>query len=196
MAELRDLFISKARAKLLMAFFSQPKEIFYVRELTRMTGEEINAVRRELAHMEARGMVKKEPRANRLYYKFRLDYLFYFDLLSLVAKTTGLGKEIIKNKNKIGRVKLAVLSSNFMLHGPHKSSDVDLLIVGEIVLVQLAAIVKEAENKLKREINYTVMNKEEFQFRKKRQDPFIINILLKNRIMLIGNEQSLISVIG
>lgn len=193
MAELRDLFVSRTRAKLLQTFFSQPEEIFYVRQLTRITGEEINAVRRELARMEKRGMVKKEARANRLYYHFRKDYLFYADILNLMAKTGGLGKEVIKNINKIGKVKFAVLSGKFVRQKKHRQSDVDLLIVGQIILAQLAAIIKEAENKLKREINYTVMNKEEFQFRKKRKDPFILSILLKSKIMLIGDEEDLIS---
>ena len=45
---LRDLMVSKVRVKLLQIFLSQPKEMFYVRQLVRATGEEINAVRREL----------------------------------------------------------------------------------------------------------------------------------------------------
>jgi len=68
---LEQLFISKVRVKLLQTFLSQPNEIFYVRQLVRSTQEEINAVRRELAHMETSGMVNKETRGNRLYYWFK-----------------------------------------------------------------------------------------------------------------------------
>lgn len=193
MASLQDFFVSKVRVKLLTIFLSNPKEIFYVRQLVRMAGEEINAVRRELARMEERGMVRKEPRANRLYYEFRKDYLFYADLLSLVAKTTGLGEEIIKNKNKVGKIKFAMLSGGFSRQKPHKQADVDLLLVGEVVLPQLAALIKEVEEKIKREINYTVMTKEEFTFRKKRRDPFITSVLLKSRIVLIGDEEEMVS---
>src|SRR3989339_1393037 len=101
MASLTDLFVSRVRVKLIKIFLSQPQEIFYVRQLVRETGEEINAVRRELLRLETRGLVKKEPRANRLYYSFVKTYPFYQDLLSLVAKTSGLGATIIKNKNKL-----------------------------------------------------------------------------------------------
>ena len=96
---LKDMFISKTRVKLLENFLSDPTQMYHVRDLVRKTGEEINAVRRELARMELVGMVKKEPRGNRLYYWFRHDYIYFADLLSLVAKTTGLGAAIIKNKN-------------------------------------------------------------------------------------------------
>ena len=77
---LKDLIISKVRVKLLEIFFARPNEIYHVRDLVRKTEEEINAVRRELAHMEQAGMVKKEPRGNRLYYWFNKNYLFYIIL--------------------------------------------------------------------------------------------------------------------
>ena len=85
---LRDLMVSKVRVKLLQTFLSQPKEMFYVRQLVRATNEEINAVRRELLRMEKAGMVQKEARGNRLYYWFNKEYPLFGDLLSLVAKKT------------------------------------------------------------------------------------------------------------
>jgi hypothetical protein len=193
MSLLKDLLVSKVRVKLLEIFLSQPRDIFYVRQLVRETGEEINAVRRELANMETKAMVRKEARANRLYYEFRTDYPLYSDLLNLVAKTTGLGKELIKNKNKIGKLKFAMLSGKFIRKKKREQSGVDLLVVGEVVLPQLAALVREFEAKIKREINYTVMSKEEFDFRKARRDPFLQGILLNSRVMLIGDEDELMS---
>jgi len=193
MASLQDLLVSKVRVKLLKIFLANPNEMYYVRQLVRMAKEEINAVRRELLRMETRGLVSKEPRGNRLYYQFRKDYLFYADLLGLVAKTVGLGQKIIKNKNKIGRIKYVMLSGKLARRMPHQQADVDLLVVGEVVLPQLAAVVKEYESIFNREINYTAMTKEEFEFRKKRRDPFIISILMGSRIMLIGDEQEMVS---
>ena len=192
MASLQDLFISKVRVKLIQVFLANPQEIFYVRQLVRLTGEEINAVRRELMRMEKRGMAVKEQRGNRLYYNFRRDYLFYSELLRFAAKTTGLGQAIIKNKHKIGKLKYALLSGRLVRRRPHKEDDVDLLMVGEIVLPQLAAIVSQFENQLKREVNYSAMTKEEFDFRKKRRDPFILRILTQSRVMLIGDEEDMI----
>ncbi len=193
MASLQDLFVSKVRVKLLQIFLSNPKEIFYVRQLVREAKEEINAIRRELARMEERGMVRREGRGNRVYYSFRSDYLFYPELLSLVAKTAGLGADLVRNKNKIGRIKFASLSSNFIKDKSSKQTEVDLLVVGEIVLPQLAIVIKNSETKIKREINYTAMSQEEFEFRKNRRDPFIMDILFGSRIMIIGNEEDMLS---
>jgi len=43
-----------------------------------------------------------------------------------------------------------------------------------------------------REINYTVMSREEFDFRKKRRDPFLLGVLAGSRVMIIGDEEDLV----
>jgi len=194
MADMQDLFVSKVRVKLIQVFLNQPQEIFYVRQLVRLTGEEINAVRRELERMEKRGMVKKEPRANRLYYSFNKNYPFYQDLLSLTAKTTGLGSEIIKHKNSLGNIKFALLSGRFARRMPRKSEeDIDLLVVGQLNLQALNQLVRKVESIREKEINYAPMSLEEFEFRKSRRDPFIQKILMAGRVMLIGDEEEMVS---
>lgn len=193
MASLKDLFISRVRVKLLEVFLSNPTDIFYVRQLVRKISEEINAVRRELQRLESLGALFKESRGNRLYYGFRKDYIFYGELIQLIAKTTGLGKAIIKNKNKLGKIKYAFLSGKLVRRRPHDPEDVDILIVGEIVMSQLSSIISGFEGRLNREINYSVMSKDEFEFRKKRRDPFILKILICSRVMLIGDEEEMVS---
>lgn len=194
MAKLTDLFVSRVRVKLVKIFLSQPQEIFYVRELVRLSGEEINAVRRELFRLESRGLVKKEPRANRLYYSFVKTYPFYQDLLSLVAKTTGLGAEIIKRKHQLGKIKFAMLSGRYVRFMPRKSEeDIDLLLVGQVNLPALNQLVRQAESTREKEINYAPMTPDEFAFRKSRRDPFLLRILMGGRVMLIGDEEEMVS---
>lgn len=190
---LEDLIISRVRVKMLSLFLSHPGTIFHVRDIVRKIGEEINAVRRELAHMEKAGMVTKEARANRLFYTFRKDYPIYFELIELIGKTSGLGWDILKHKAKLGKIKFAMLSGRY-LRGMSKRgpSDVDFLVVGNIVLPELSQIVKLEETKRGRELNYTVMTEEEFVFRKRRRDPFAIGILTGSRVMIIGDEEELV----
>lgn len=185
--------VSKVRVKMIQTFLSNPGEMFYVRQLTRETKEEINAVRRELQRMEKSGMVKSEHRGNRLYYFFKPSYLFYQELLSLVAKTTGLGKVIIKNRQKLGNIKFAMFSGKLVRGLERSGDDVELLIVGQVIMPQLAVLIRENEAKTGQEINYTVMTEDELKFRKNRRDPFILQVLSNSRVMLIGDEQELVS---
>lgn len=191
---LEDLIISRVRVKMLALFLNNPTMIYHVREIVRQVGEEINAVRRELAHLEKAGMLSKEQRANRLFYRFRKEYPLYFELMELIGKTTGLGWDIVKNRAKLGKIKFAMLSGRYLRGLPHKGgSDVDLLIVGSVVLAELGSFVRAEEVKRERELNYTVMSDEEFTFRKRRRDPFVLEILSGSRVMLIGDEEELVS---
>lgn len=194
MASLSDIITSKVRVKILELFFSNLREMYHVRGIVREVGEEINAVRRELNNLEKNGVLKKEPRGNRVYYWVRGDYPLFGDLVAIVAKSTGLGKSIIDNRNKIGKVSYVMFSGTFARGKARKKDDeVDILIVGEVVLPELATLVRAEESKVGREINYTVMSREEFEFRKKRRDPFLQGILLGSRTMIIGDEEELIN---
>ena len=190
---LDDLIVSRVRVKVLQLFFLAPGKIFHVRDIVRRTQEEINAVRRELAHLEKAGMMTKERRANRLFYALRRDYTLYFDLLELIVKTGGLGGEIIKNRVKLGKLKFVLISGKFARAISRGTNDVDLLVVGRVVIPELSQIVRQEELRREREINYTVMTEEEFDFRKKRRDPFVLEILRGSRVMVIGDEEELVT---
>lgn len=192
MANLSDFMLSKVRVKLIELFFSTPLEMWYVRELTRLTNEEINAVRRELSRMQEVGIVKSEERGNRLYYMLNKQYDFFPELLSLVAKTTGLGKDLKKNRRKLGELKFVMFSGAFARRGKRAHTDVDVLIVGNVVLPELSVLIKQEEEKRGFEINYSVIPEEEFEFRKNRRDPFLREILSGSRVMIIGDEDDLL----
>lgn len=190
---LADLITSKSRVKLLNVFLRDPNAMYHVRELVRRTGDEINAVRRELLYLEKKGILLREPRANRVYYSLSKSYPFYFDLLKMAAKTVGLGEAILRNRVKIGKIKYAMFSGKFARRMEKKPTDVDLLIVGTIVLPELAVLIREEEKRLGTEINYTVMTEEEFAFRKKKRDPFILSVLSGSRVMLFGDEETMLA---
>ncbi|OGY22982.1 MAG: hypothetical protein A2172_03555 [Candidatus Woykebacteria bacterium RBG_13_40_15] len=191
-SQLRPLLISKTRAKLLSLFLNNPGKIYYVRELVRSVGEQINAVRAELSRLEKAGMLTSENRANRKFYGFRKDYVFQSELTRLISKVSGLGGDIIRERNKLGKIKFATLSTGFLRRLPVNSADVDLLVVGNVVVPQLAALVKKAEDSIGREINYTVMSEDEFTFRKRRKDPFVGRVLERVGVVLVGDEEELI----
>ena len=190
---LSDLITSKTRVKILALFLDNPNDMFHVREVVRRVGEEINAVRRELIHLEKKGILKREPRVNRVYYYLDKNYPHFFDLLSIQAKNTGLGANIIKNRIRLGKIKFAMLSGKFARGIRDNPEEVDLLAVGTVVLPELSLLIKEEEEKRKHEINYTVMTEEEFNFRKRRRDPFITSVIYGSRVMLIGDEELLLA---
>ena len=190
---MEELFISKVRVKILQLFLNSSEPLLHVREIVRRVEEEINAVRRELLRMEKYGLVSSEWRANRRLYRFRKDYPFYPELLAIVAKSSGLGGNFIKNRTKIGRIKYAMLATRFIKHQESGPEDVDLLVVGQIVLPELQVIIADEQTRREKEINYSFMDEAEFNFRVKRRDPFIIKVLTQPKVMLAGDESDMVA---
>ncbi len=191
MAKLSDLIISKVRVKLLKIFLGNVRGLYYVRELTRMTKEEINAIRRELENLLKVGLLQSEKRGNRLYYSVKTNYHLYPELVALVTKSTGVGKIVTKSRNKLGFVKYLFVTQKLARGLERKSEDVDLLIVGKIIMPQVAVLTKSIEKLLNTEINYSCMTEDEFNYRKSHQDPFITKVLLQPKVRLIGDEINL-----
>lgn len=192
MTTLQDLMISRVRVKIIQLFFANNEELYYVREITRLIKEEINAVRRELDRMVGFGLLKSEQRGNRLYYYLNARYPFYQELAQMVAKSTGLGLQIRKYKRKLGTVVFVMFSSRFAGGLKERRGEVDVLVVGDVVLPELELLIKAEQEKRGREINYTVFSQEEFDFRKTRRDPFIMDVLYGGRVMVIGDEASFV----
>jgi DNA-binding transcriptional ArsR family regulator len=192
MNSLQDFMISKVRVKMVELFFTSQSDMYYVREITREIKEEINAVRRELDRMLTAGLLKSEQRGNRLYYSLNPKYLYFQELQQMVSKTTGLGEKIRKARRKLGTVNFVMFSARFIKGLPTRQNDLDLLVVGNIVLPELELLVKVEEKRLEREINYAVFSEEEFKFRKTRRDPFIMDVLYGSRVMVIGSEEEFV----
>ena len=189
---LTDLIVSKVRVKILDLFFTRPEEMFYVRELTRLVSEEINAVRRELDRLLECGLIKSEQRGNRLYYTLNHRYLLYQELLQAVTKSSGLGKKIRRLRRKLGTIDYVMFSGRYIRGLKPTHDEVDILIVGEVVLPELEVLMKEDQDRLGREVNYAVFSLEEFEFRKARRDPFVMEVLYGTRVMVIGDEESFV----
>lgn len=186
---LKDIFVSEVRVKILKLMLPRPTTQFHVRGLVRAVKTEINAVRRELLRLSTLGLLRKRQSGNRIYYTVNTASTFYPELLSLVAKEEGIGADIINNAKELGAIKFAVLSRAYLLGRTSTVLDVDLFIVGNANQEVLDRLVKEEQQKTRRELNYTIMSEEEFVFRKRKNDTFISKVLSQSRTMLIGNEE-------
>jgi DNA-binding transcriptional ArsR family regulator len=184
---LNALLVSRTRQKLIEILFYNPSETYYVRELVRLTGEEINSIRRELAHLDSHHLVCSEKRGNRLYYCANPEGEFFYELLCLAHKTANLGAALIHYKQQNGGLKMVLYSYNFLTLSPQSSPSVDMVIIGKVTLREIEAMVKKEEELIGREINYMVMDRSELKLRQSRRDPFLIEFLLSFPAIIVGN---------
>lgn len=192
-ATLEALFVSKVRIKVLRFLLLNPNTKLHLRGIVREIEEEINAVRRELSRLEEVGIVASEEVGSKKFFQVSKDSVFYFELLTMSHKAFGLGGNIIKAKTLLGEVKFALLTEDYLKQNRTGSQKIDLVVIGTINVQKLTEIVEEAEQKLGHEIFYTVFSEREFFLKKKRRDPFVIDIIQQRNVLLVGSYEELIA---
>lgn len=191
---MKNLFVSRVRIKILRLYFLHPDVPHHIRGVVREVGEEINAVRRELMRLEEIKLLKSEKKGNRLYFTIVEDFPFYKEIQGIIFKTYGLGGEILRVADELGDVKYAFLTKSFVKGLRSGVHDIDLIVVGKDVNVSaLTSAVQRAERQTEKEINYTVLKESELTLRKKRRDTFIVDVLKGSKIMLLGDEDGLVT---
>jgi predicted nucleotidyltransferase len=192
-----QLFGSKTRVKLLSLFFNNPGRPFYVREITRKIDEQINSVRRELANLLSIGLVSSDGSNNRLYYEVNPKYEYYEQLRSIftsmpakstdpVVKETREEDKIIKRLRSTGSVTFAFLTGSFARDA---RTNVDIFVVGDINKARLAKVVAEMEKEMGRELNYSALTPDEYEYRLSLNDRFITNVLEARKIVIIDGQE-------
>lgn len=190
-SSLKHLFISQTRLKLINTLFYLPKEIYYVRQLVRIIDEEINSVRRELDNLKKADIVESEWRGNRLYYWANQKNQLFSELLTISNKTSGLGVKLQSKDNDLGRIKLLIYSYKFITSEKKSPDDIDLIIVGNVSYKEIENNIKQEEEIRGHEINYMIMDKNEFQMRKQKRDQFIVDFFLDCPVVIIGSPQEI-----
>ena len=160
---------------------------FYARQLCRLTGRNVNAVRRELANLEDIGLLTSKSTGNTKTYTVNREMTIYQELSSIILKTEGVGQVLKDRIGEIGGIDYACVFGSFAMSEAGLSSDVDLLVVGEIDEDELNKIVTEIERRIGRNVNYVVYGRDEFNRRRTNGDPFISNIIANPRIDLVGS---------
>lgn len=188
---LKHLFTSQTRIKLIGILFYFPQDIFYVRQLVRLVDEEINSVRRELSNLKLAGLLSSEWRAHRLFYQAFPQSPLFTDLLTLANKSNGLAKSLEDNYSRLGRVVAVVASLSFLTGDISQKNNVDLIVIGQVVLKEIEKLIKSEETKRNREINYMVMEKAEFQLRQHKHDPFLVDFFLAYPVVIFGDLRAI-----
>src|SRR5690606_32956105 len=148
---------------------------------TRLIDEQINSVRRELANMLEVGVITSDSAENKLYYEVNQRYEHYVALRAIFAGDAKQALQAPKGMaswhkllSDLPSVHLAV-AAGVLVKG--SMSSVDLLLVGSMPPVKLKNLMKKIESLEGRELNYAVLDYDEFYYRLSVRDRFITGIL-------------------
>jgi len=130
--------------------------------------------------------VKKVDAINKVdkkYFKVNTDFVLYEEIKALIVKAQILyEKDFVEKLSKLGKPKLLIFCGFFV---NNDNAEVDMLLVGRFNKAKLIKLIKELENELGREINFTIMDYQEFKYRRDITDVFIYGILENKNLTVI-----------
>jgi hypothetical protein len=110
--------------------------------------------------------------------------LLYPDLRTLFVKSElFFEREFLKRLARCGTPHYVALMGRFV--GDSKAK-VDVFLVGAFHQQRLRTLMKSCERELERELNYTVMSRREFEFRRTMTDKFLYDMLERKKIVAIN----------
>ena len=179
---LEKLFGSKTRAKLLALFFENPDKSYYVREITRVIEEQINSVRRELTNLNALGLVKIENYENKVYYSANMKHPFARPMTEIFSRkaSTSAGpaeeSEPASVWEEYVRPVENLLNALLVTNRLPGQEGLDLLIIGNDYQRKLTRWAELVEKKMGKPLNYAIMTREDYLYRKSVRDKFLTDI--------------------
>jgi predicted nucleotidyltransferase len=189
--DISKLFKSKTRKELFRLYFTNPDQEYYLRELERILQTPVSMVRKELTRLEDEGLFLSRKKGNLTYYLLDQSYPLFNELKSIVFKTIGIQGSLREILGRTRGIEVAFIYGSFAKHEEVGRSDIDLFIIGKVDENKLLREINKLEKVLKREINYSLFQRDEFNRKKKEKDPFITDLLRNPKIFLIGDPNDL-----
>jgi len=178
-AMLEKIFGSRTRAKLLRLFFESSDRQFFTREITRVIGEQVNSVRRELQNLESLGAIKKEVFDKKTYYTVDKSFAFYRPFVTLFATKVGVERKETADERwqRLTAPVANELQALVVIERLPGDSGVELLLIGNETLgKKLGLWVEYLERALCKPIRYAVLPKADYFFRRSVRDDFLDEI--------------------
>ncbi len=159
----------------------------HLREIARRAGVSPYEAKRELGILTSLGVLRREKKGNLVLFYLEGSCPFLEELRGLYNKTEGAFGQLREALAEIEGVEYAFVYGSFARGEYGGKSDVDLMVVGKPDMNGLNAKVMGVEEKIVREVNYSVHSKEEF-LRKATLGGFIREVISNKKIFLRGSE--------
>jgi predicted nucleotidyltransferase len=182
------LFGSKTRVSLLSKLMMNPDKSFYIRELSKDLKMPYSMLYKEEKNLVFLGILNEEKKGKVTLVSVNKKLPYFSELRGLLAKTTGISDLIRTSLLGLKEICYALIYGSFASGEESESSDVDLLIIGDVDEEKVLKAISQIESKVGREINYILWSEKEFANRIESRHHLLIDIVGKPVIMLTGEE--------
>lgn len=183
---LERLFTSKARVKVLKLLIFSPGE-FHLREIARRTKVSAPYIKKELKNLKDAGLIAERSEGNLKLFRINKSSPIFDELKRIFFKTEILGDFLRKGFEKT-EIKYSLIYGSFASGKESETSDIDVLVIGDLKEKELVEIIRNSEKKAGREINYILWSESEFRKKASERHHLLKEIAGKPLIMLKGDE--------
>ena len=153
--------------------------------------------REELKALVAGGILQQRRDGTRTYFKAETRSPLFPELRGLIEKTAGLLPTLQQTLAPFrSRIDCAFVYGSVARTDEHALSDVDLMIIGDVGLADLAPALRKAEDQIGREINVTNYSVREFRKKAAAKDHFLTEVLRGSKEFVQGSQRDLDEIIG
>lgn len=167
---------SKEKMRLLRFFLQNPEHEYAAEDIAQRNMLVARKMRKELNNLVRIKFVLTKKKKSKIQYTLNQNFIFYPELKNLIAKDNLFpqSRSLDKIKN-LGNVKLAVISGAFINY--HKSKADMILVIDEVNRSKLKKLMNNLEAEIGKEVDFALMNNEEFKYRLNMLDKFILDFL-------------------
>ena len=196
-SNLLDYLLPRVRQAILAATILHPEHWWYMSDLAKHLNVMPSSLQRELASLVEAGILKKRQDGNRIYYQPDPQCPILPELRGLLVKTSGIA-DILKAMLQPfwERTDFVFIYGSIARDEETSSSDVDLMLIGDLRLMELSPALREAEKQLGRPINPTLFRWQEFAYKAEEGNHFVTTILNAPKIYLKGSEDELVTALS
>jgi DNA-binding transcriptional ArsR family regulator len=144
-----------------MRLFLNPNGSTHLRELASEFDISPSQVREELQRLDQAGLLKSEKQGRQIKYRANQEHRLYPELNSMVRKALGMDRILESIIERLGELEQAWLIDDYA--EGKDSGLIDLLLIGNINMENLADLVKKTERYVGRKIRPLVMTSDEFK---------------------------------
>lgn len=191
------MFAGRAIPALLRVFVLNPSTKYYQRELAELIGERLFLVQTALTRLSDAHIVTRLQDGNRTYYQAHASHPAFGEFKALILKTFGLGDAIRDGLAPLRKdVDVAFIYGSVARGDDKPSSDIDLMLIGDIPSRRVASVLSPVRRDLNREVNPSVYTIPAIRRALRERHPFIREVMEGPKSFLIGDENVLRSILG
>jgi predicted nucleotidyltransferase len=186
------LLFGKTRRHVLAWLYGHPDERFYLRQLARQSGAAQGALQRELSALTSAGIVTRAVEGRQVYFQANRESPIFAELRQLLLKTAGAAAVIRSALEPLsGAIAVAFVYGSTARGTWRAASDIDLLVVGGVPFREVVSALRDAQERLGRDINPSVYPAEEFARKLRSRHHFLTSVVSGPKTFIIGTDHEL-----